>query len=51
MENIDFDSFVSFFVSTVDRNEGIVRLTFSFKIMLLSPWYNHISSTVDMMFI
>jgi hypothetical protein len=39
------------FLFTVYREEGISRESFSFKIILRSPWYNHLSSNVSVIFI
>jgi hypothetical protein len=40
-----------FFLFTVNRDNGIARESFSFKIILRSPWYNHLSSNVSMIII
>jgi hypothetical protein len=50
------DSLVSFFfyyfyLFIVNYDERIARESFSFKIILRSPWYNHPSSNVSVIFI
>ena len=44
-----FSVFFNLFI--VNYDEGIARESFSFKIILRSPWYNHLSSNVSMIII
>ena len=39
------------FLFTVNRDMAIARESFSFKIILRSLWYNHLSSNFSMIFI
>jgi len=50
IENIDV-IFLCRFLITANRDEGIARESFSFKIILRSPLYIHLSFNVSVIFI